>query len=247
MKEPNVTDLISIRTQSIGGEPVQTVNARDLHGFLDVGRDFSNWIRDQLARARLQNARDYVVFAQQGELVGGRPRVDYALTLDAAKHIAMLSQCDRGFEVREYFIECERRAKAGPLVPQTMAQALRLAADQAEQLEQQAQQLALAAPKVAFVERYVEADSGLKGFRQVAKLLKANENRFREFLTSQKIMYRLGGEWMAHQQHVDAGRFEVRTGEAHGHAFNRCLFTPKGVEWVAAQWAVHNVRAEAEV
>ena len=104
--------------------------------------------------------------------------------------------------------------------------------------------LALAAPKVEFVDRYVIADTGAKGFRQVCKLLKANEARFREFLIGARIMYRLGGEWMAHQPHIDAGRFEVKTGEANSHAFNRCLFTPKGVEWVAGEWAKHQVRSE---
>lgn len=106
--------------------------------------------------------------------------------------------------------------------------------------------LALAAPKAEFVDRYVVADTGSKGFRQVCKLLKANEARFREFLTGERIMYRLGGEWVAHQPHIDAGRFEVKTGEAHGHAFNRCLFTPKGVEWVAGEWAKHQVRGEVQ-
>ena len=47
----------------------------------------------------------------------------------------------------------ELEAQTAPAVPQTMAQALRLAADQAEQLEQQAEQLALAAPKVEYVDR----------------------------------------------------------------------------------------------
>lgn len=80
------------------------------------------------------------------------------------------------------------KAKAH-MVPQTMAQALRLAAEQAEQLELQQAQLALAAPKVEFVDRYVEA-TGLKGFREVCKLLKANESRFREFLIDRQVMYR---------------------------------------------------------
>lgn len=121
-------------------------------------------------------------------------------------------------------------------LPKTFAEALRLAADQQDQIERQAAALAIAAPKVEFVDRYVEA-SGLKGFRQVAKLLRANEARFREFLADQRIMYRLGGEWVPYQQHIDAGRFEVKTGSSDGgHAFNQAKFTPKGVNWIANLW-----------
>jgi phage antirepressor YoqD-like protein len=122
--------------------------------------------------------------------------------------------------------------------------AARAWADATEQKVKAEAALALAAPKVEFVDRYVAADTGSKGFRQVCKLLKANEARFREFLIGARIMYRLGGEWMAHQPHIDAGRFEVKTGEANSHAFNRCLFTPKGVEWVAGEWAKHQIRRE---
>lgn len=134
----------------------------------------------------------------------------------------------------------ELEAQQAPAVPQTMAQALRLAADQAEQIEQQAEQLALAAPKVEYVDRYVAAN-GAKGFRQVAKLLGANEHEFRAWLQDEKIMYRLGGEWVAYQQHIDAGRFVVRAGVAtrNDHAFNATRFTPKGVTWVAGEWGKH--------
>ncbi|MGY1448727.1 phage antirepressor KilAC domain-containing protein [Pseudomonas chlororaphis] len=115
----------------------------------------------------------------------------------------------------------------------------------AEQFElQQAANQALieAAPKIAFVERYVES-TGLKGFRQVAKLLKANESRFREFLLDKKIMYRMGGEWQAYQSHIEAGRFEVRAGTSDsGHAYNQSKFTPKGVNWIAGLWAQHNLK-----
>ena len=126
-------------------------------------------------------------------------------------------------------------------VPQTYAQALLEAGRLAQLAEEQAQQLALAAPKVAFVDRYVEA-TGLFTFREVAKLLKANEARFREFLLAQKIMYRLGfgGDLTAYQNHADAGRFEVKTNTAkNGHSYKRTMFTTKGVHWVAGQWAKH--------
>jgi prophage antirepressor-like protein len=43
---------------------------------------------------------------------GGRPRIDYHLTLQGAMHIAMISNTEKGFEVRDYFIECEERYRA---------------------------------------------------------------------------------------------------------------------------------------
>ena len=42
-------------------------------------------------------------------------RLDYYLTIEAAKQIAMMSGCDKGFEVRNYFLECERIAKRPPV------------------------------------------------------------------------------------------------------------------------------------
>ena len=104
------------------------------------------------------------------------------------------------------------------------------------------QQLEIAAPKVAFVDKYV-AGNGNKTFRQVAKLLQIKEYKFREFLESNRIMYKLNGEWTAYQNHVDAKRFHVKTGVSEfGHAFNHALFTPKGIEWIAAELAKSNVR-----
>ncbi len=106
-------------------------------------------------------------------------------------------------------------------------------------------QLELAAPKVAFVDKYV-AGNGNKTFRQVAKLLQVKENTFRSFLVENKIMYLLNGEWTAYQNHVDAKRFHVKTGVSDsGHAFNHALFTPKGVEWVAGELAKFNLRGVA--
>lgn len=138
----------------------------------------------------------------------------------------------------------ELEAKPAFQVPTTLSGALRLAAEQAEVIEQQAAQLAYAAPKVAFVEQYVDSTSGSKGFRQVCKLLGAKEPEFRAFLHDEKIMYKLGGEWVPFAQHLDAGRFEVKAGtsEASGYAYNSAKFTAKGVEWVAGEWAKHKIK-----
>ncbi len=138
----------------------------------------------------------------------------------------------------------ELEAQAAPALPRSMAQALRLAAEQAELLEQQQAALALAAPKAAFVDRYVAATSGEKGFREVCKLLKANESQFRDFLLREKIMYVLGGKWTPHAQHMDSGRFVVKTGTAPrgDHAYAQAKFTPKGIEWIAGLWGQHQAR-----
>lgn len=142
----------------------------------------------------------------------------------------------------------ELEAQQAPKLPQTMAQALRLAAEQAEQIEAQQEQLALAAPKVAFVDRYVAATSGEKGFREVCKLLGANEHEFSEFLARAKIMYRLAGKMTPHAEHLAAGRFKVKTGTAprNEHAYAQAKFTPKGVEWVAGLWGKHKARQAQE-
>ena len=162
-----------------------------------------------------QTVEEYVFSGDQGE------RDSYIV-------VAQLSP-----EFTAKLVDEWKRLKGSTGIPQTYAEALRLAADQAEQL-------ALAAPKVEFVDRYVTADSGSKGFRQVAKLLNANEKYFRAFLSDSKIMYKLGGEWMPYQCHADAGRFEVKGGVAdNDHVYNSALFTPKGINWIAGLWAQH--------
>lgn len=131
-------------------------------------------------------------------------------------------------------------------VPQTLPDALRLAADLAEEKQRLTDELAAAAPKIEFVDRYCTA-SGSMSFRQVAKLLKAKENDFRLFLIDNNIMYRLGGALTPHHQHIDAGRFEVKTGTSvtSNHAFSQARFTAKGVKWIGGMWAEHLAKRNA--
>lgn len=128
-------------------------------------------------------------------------------------------------------------------LPQSFAEALRLAADQAEQIEKQQFLIEQQKPAVEFVGKYVAATSGNMTFRATAKILNINEREFRAFLRDNKIMYLLGGDWVPHQNHIEAGRFEIKTGLAEhdekSHAFKQSKFTPKGVEWVAGEYAKH--------
>ncbi|MCW9517348.1 phage antirepressor KilAC domain-containing protein [Klebsiella michiganensis] len=140
----------------------------------------------------------------------------------------------------------ELEAAEHPVIPQSFSDALRLAADLQEQKEHLSQELALAAPKVDFVDRYCTAN-GSMSFRQVAKLLQAKETEFRLFLIENDIMYRLGGTLTPMAQHIDAGRFEVKTGTSltSNHAFSQARFTAKGVRWIGGLWTEHKAGGHA--
>ena len=126
-------------------------------------------------------------------------------------------------------------------LPTTFSEALRLAAEQAEKIEAQALQLQHQKPAVEFVDRYTVA-TGLKGVREVCKILRANERQFVDWMTESGIMYRLAGRLTPYQPHIDAGRFLVKTGlSGDGHAFSSPKFTAKGVSWVAGEWGKFQV------
>ena len=108
-----IGDLIAIEDRRIGDEN-RAVSARALHVGLGVKRDFTSWIKSQIKRARLVNGEDYLKLTRKGEQKGsgGHNRVDYLLTLDAAKHVALMSGTTRGRDVRAYFIGVEKAARA---------------------------------------------------------------------------------------------------------------------------------------
>lgn len=131
-------------------------------------------------------------------------------------------------------------------VPQSFSEALRLAAELEEQKERLSSELAIAAPKAEFVDRYVTA-TGSMTFRQVAKLLNAKEPEFRLFLLDSHIMYRLNNVLTPYHQHIEAGRFEVKTGttNASNYAFSQSRFTAKGVRWIGGLWTEYLAKGHA--
>ncbi|MGK2742035.1 antA/AntB antirepressor family protein [Tepidicaulis sp. LMO-SS28] len=86
--------LIPITMQQVADDTVQTVHARKLHAFLEVGKDFTNWIKDRIRQYGFVEGQGYVVFgspilANQKGRSGDRCSKEYALVLDMAKeHIA---------------------------------------------------------------------------------------------------------------------------------------------------------------
>jgi phage anti-repressor protein len=112
------THLIPVSQTDIGGTLVSAVDAKDLHKGLGVRKDFTDWAKQNIKRLRMVQDRDYKegVYPLEGENLplNGRPSAVYWFTLDVSKHVAMMANTKRGFEVREYFLECERRVIGAP-------------------------------------------------------------------------------------------------------------------------------------
>jgi anti-repressor protein len=138
-----MNDLIKIEVR--GG--IQTVNARDLWQRLNSKQEFANWIKSRLED--FIDGQDFLTILSKS--TGGRPSTEYYLTIDTAKHCAMLEHNDKGREIRQYFIDFEKKTREVMAIPKTYAEALRLAADQAKALE-------LAAPKVESFEALMRSD-----------------------------------------------------------------------------------------
>lgn len=120
MNTPSInpsTELVPTFTANIGGTQTLTVNARELHGFLQVGRVFAAWIAERVEKYGFIDGQDFVVFSESGKNPkGGRPTVEYHISIDMAKELAMVENNAQGRRIRRYFIECERRLR-GPVRP----------------------------------------------------------------------------------------------------------------------------------
>ncbi|WP_180104762.1 phage antirepressor KilAC domain-containing protein [Acinetobacter sp. YH12108] len=191
--------------------------------------DFNNRVADEL------DGDNYESFVVQN--FNNTESVVFELTIDQCILIGMRES--KGVRKNVLAILKEKQKPFDITNPAHLLQAIEIQAKQNIALKQE---LEIQAPKVAFVDKYV-AGNGNKTFRQVAKLLGANERKFRDFLKKEKIMYKLNGEWLAYQNHIDAKRFHNNTGISESnHTFTRSLFTPKGVEWTAGEWAKFNLR-----
>lgn len=240
-----MTGFPTVSDRPIGDGSVPTVDARELHDFLDVRRDFSTWIKDRLQTYGFTQDVDFVSFQTAPQIggVGSRGlRTDYALTLDTAKELSMVERTDKGKAARRYFIECERRVKAGgPTLPQTLPEALRLAADLAEANARQAQQIAVLEPQAAALTTLAETE-GTFCIRDAAKALSEPEKALTAYLFGNGWIYRRapGEPVVARAERLNAGLMRtkvvpVETGS--GAAWNRpqARITSRGLAFLAVR------------
>jgi len=111
----NNTALIPIFTIKVGVNIVNVCDARTLHSHLQVGKDFSTWIKDRIKTYGFIDGEDYTMIdspslGNQKGRGGDRKSRDFQLTLDTAKEMAMVEKNEQGKQIRRYFIQCERIA-----------------------------------------------------------------------------------------------------------------------------------------
>ena len=104
-----MNELIALNQSAINGELQQTVNARELHAFLESKQEFTNWIKNRIDEYGFVECSDFLIILSKS--TGGRPRTDYFLSLDMAKELAMVERNEKGKQARQYFIECEKQLK----------------------------------------------------------------------------------------------------------------------------------------
>ena len=85
-----------------------TVSARELHKFLEIGTRFDKWFI-RMCEYGFNENDDFIRVAQKCPTLGGTQTIiDYAITLDMAKELSMIQRSEKGKQARRYFIQCEK-------------------------------------------------------------------------------------------------------------------------------------------
>ena len=227
-------------------EFVQAVSARDLYQFLQPTERFSSWFDRQLQYG-FESGVDYLgckVF----NTLARQELQDFCISIDMAKEVSMIQRSEKGKQARQYFIECERRATQPAFqIPQTLSEALRLAATQAETIEQQQERLALVEPKAAALD-VIGSATGSLGVRETAKTIGIAQNKFVAWCVNNEWMYRDSKDKLQpYSGRIQQGYMEQRPVTFNGRdgntrATTQPMFTPKGLARLAQIFAiVHEV------
>lgn len=202
-----MNEIINV-TLNDNHEPV--VSARQLHQTLDIKKRFSAWFE---TNSKLFMENEDFTSVQTGTVVNNgaiKPLQDYALSLDMAKQLAMMSRTIKGAEVRQYFIQVEKDFNSPEKI---MARALLMADKKVHQLEAK---IEADRPKVLFAEAVSASHTSIL-VGELAKLLKQNgvdmgANRLFNWLRAHGyLIKRNGRDWnMPTQKSVEMGLIRVK-------------------------------------
>lgn len=210
--------LIAVSESTINDELVQTVNARELHEFLEVKSQFSHWIQRQIDAYNFTQGIDFITIVS-GDY--SPPRKDYHITLDMGKELAMVERTAKGKEVRQYFIQIEKEYRDLKPKELTREEILVIA------LESERERLRLSNENEKLVkvneEMKPKADyhDRLLGYQDtfdadhVAKLLKTSKPKLFSVLRMNKVF--MQSKNIPMQKFIDRGFMVIRPTEYKDH------------------------------
>lgn len=180
----------------------QAVSARELHKALEIEKRFSAWFETN--SQGFVEGEDYsgAYLKVQGNQYGGEQELkDYALSMDMAKHICLMSRTEKGKQCRQYLIDIE---KAWNTPEQIMARALRVADQTIASLNQKVLEMK---PKAEFFDAVTDSKDAVP-IGTVARVLDMGigRNKLFEFLRDEKILMYNN---QPYQKYIDQGYFRV--------------------------------------
>lgn len=237
-----MANLIKISNNKISDFEVKTVNARELHDFLEVKSRFNDWINNRIRDFGFVENQDFVTVTKN--LVSGGIQKEIYLSIDMAKELSMVERNEKGRQARQYFIEMEKVAKrqiqeSRISLPDftNPAESARAWAEEYEKRELAEQKLIEAQPKIEFVQKYVEVGT-TKSLRETAKILKMPERTMIDCLVGDGLLFRQSGNLLPYQKYHVKGLFDVKTGTTeYGHNYTQTRVTSKGIEYIASRYA----------
>lgn len=202
-----MNELIKVKTK----EDVQVVSARELHETLGVKTRFSLWVKQNFKHFRENIDFSSVVTTTHQNQYGGTKEIqDYALTIEMAKHIAMMSGTDKGYEIRDYFIKVEQAWNSPEMV---MKRALEIANKKVEKLKLENQEMQ---PKALFADSVAASHTTIL-IGELAKILRGNginigANRLFQWMRDQGyLISRKGTDYnMPTQRSMNLGLFKIK-------------------------------------
>ncbi|MCJ0535922.1 phage antirepressor KilAC domain-containing protein [Enterococcus cecorum] len=188
----------------------QLVSARELHKALNVKTRFSQWVEQNFKHFRKGNDFTSVVTTTVVNNGAKRELQDYALSVEMAKHIAMMSGTEKGYEIRDYFIQVEQAWNSPEMI---MKRALEIANKKVEQLKIENEQMK---PKALFADAVTASHTSIL-VGDLAIILKQNgvdigaKRLFRWLRGHGYLIKRKGTSWnMPTQKSMELGLFEVK-------------------------------------
>lgn len=193
----------------------QIVSARELHEQLHIGTRFNDWF-PRMCEYGFEEGKEYYSKMSKTSESGGRPSVDYDISVDMAKQICMIQRTPEGKAVRQYLIDLE---KAWNTPEQVMARALKLADQTIDKLKADNTALSEAnkrmRPKEIFADAVSSSHTSIL-IGDLAKLICQNgyqigQKRLFEWMRNNGYLVKFGASKnMPMQRYIEQGLFEVK-------------------------------------